>query len=279
VRNFASFIPKQIVQQLIESGTSLQLGGSRREITVLFTDVADFTAKTEKADPSQVMIYTSRYFAALSEEIMKGEGTVDKFIGDAVMAFWNAPADDPDHAVHACGAVLACLKRNDELNREFEREGWPSYITRFGLHTGDAVVGNIGSADRMNYTALGATINLASRLEGLNKAYGTRVLVSSAVRERAGRAFQFRSVDRIKPKGFAEPVTISELRGEREMSGAPELALCRRWEEVYALIERGERGEAISKLRAFLIDHPGDGVARYHAGQFRVASEQERAHE
>ncbi|MGY4376083.1 adenylate cyclase [Bradyrhizobium sp. i1.3.6] len=175
VRSFASFIPRQIVRQLIETGSSLSLGGSRREVTVLFTDVADFTAKTERADPSQVMIHTSRYFAVLSDEIMRHQGTVDKYIGDAVMAFWNAPADDPDHTVNACRAILACLAANEALNQEFWREGWPPYDTRFGLHVGDAVVGNIGSSDRMNYTALGATINLASRLEGLNKNYGTRV--------------------------------------------------------------------------------------------------------
>jgi len=123
VRNFSSFIPRQIVRQLIESGASLELGGSRREITVLFTDVADFTSKTEKADPSQVMIFTSRYFAELSEEIMNHQGTVDKFIGDAVMAFWNAPADDPDHVANACRAVLGCVRRNAELNKSFRSEG------------------------------------------------------------------------------------------------------------------------------------------------------------
>jgi adenylate cyclase len=112
IRNFSSFVPKQIVRQLIESGTSLGLGGTRREVTVLFTDVADFTAKTEKADPSQVMIFTSRYFAGLSEAIMNHRGTIDKFIGDAVMALWNAPTDDPDHTVNACEAVLACRRKN-----------------------------------------------------------------------------------------------------------------------------------------------------------------------
>ncbi|KRR09118.1 adenylate cyclase [Bradyrhizobium jicamae] len=279
VRNFSNFIPKQIVRQLIESGASLQLGGTRREVTVLFTDVADFTAKTEKADPSQVMIYTSRYFAALSEEIMKCHGTVDKFIGDAVMAFWNAPADDPDHILHACEAVLACLRRNDELNRAFEREGWPAYGTRFGLHTGDAVVGNVGSSDRMNYTALGATVNLAARLEGLNKNYGTRVLVSAAVRQRTEHVFLFRSVDTIKPKGFAEAVTISELRCERAAATDEELALSRHWNQVFASIERDEREVALLKLSGFLIDYPDDGVARYHAQQFRTAADQKSPHE
>jgi adenylate cyclase len=265
VRSFSSFIPKQIVRHLVETGTSLELGGSRREITVLFTDVADFTAKTEKADPSQVMIYTSRYFAALSDEIMRHRGTIDKFIGDAVMAFWNAPADDPDHTLSACRAVLACVRANEDLDGAFRAEGWPPYDTRFGLHVGDAVVGNVGSRDRMNYTALGATVNLASRLEGLNKNYGTRVLVSSAVRARVAHEFLFRTVDSIRPKGFAEPVEVSELRGEPAAATAEEVEMCRRWEDIYAVIARSEREAALVGLSGFLIDYPDDPLALHHA--------------
>ena len=277
IRNFSSFVPKQIVRQLIQSGASLSLGGSRREITVLFTDVADFTAKTEKADPSQVMIYTSRYFAALSDVIMSHHGTVDKFIGDAVMAFWNAPADDPDHTINACRAVLACLGKNDEVNEAFEGEGWPAYSTRFGLHAGDAVVGNVGSSDRMNYTALGATINLASRLEGLNKSYGTRILVSAAVEARAESAFVFRGVDRIKPKGFAEPVEIYELRCEQDGATAPELDFCRRWDEVYFSIEHEDPARAFAGITGFLAEYPADGVAQYHARRLRAGHPEWRA--
>ncbi|MBR0789606.1 adenylate/guanylate cyclase domain-containing protein [Bradyrhizobium manausense] len=272
VSSFASFIPRPIVQQLIETGSSLRLGGSRREVTVLFTDVADFTAKTEQADPTQVMIYTSRYFAALSDKIMRCHGTVDKYIGDAVMALWNAPADDPDHTVNACRAVLACLSANDALNREFRREGWPPYETRYGLHVGDAVVGNVGSSDRMNYTALGATVNLASRLEGLNKNYGTRVLVSAAVRARVGHAFLFRSVDSITPKGFAEPIEVSELRGELAQTKEAEMTMCRRWDEVFASIAQdGATDTTLVRLSGFLLDYPKDGIAEFHARRFRAA--------
>jgi adenylate cyclase len=242
-------------------------------VTVLFTDVADFTAKTERADPSQVMIYTSRYFAALSDEIMRNHGTVDKYIGDAVMAFWNAPSDDPDHVVHGCRAILACLAANEALNKEFRREGWPPYDTRFGLHVGDAVVGNIGSSDRMNYTALGATINLASRLEGLNKNYGTRVLVSAAVRDRAGHAFLFRSVDSIRPKGFAEAIEVSELRGELAQSDEADIAMCRSWDEVFvSFAQEGAIEMAMVRLSGFLLDYPKDGIAKYHAERFRTAA-------
>jgi adenylate cyclase len=218
---FSRFVPRRLVERLIETGTAMQLGGTRREVTLLFSDIVNFTEITEKADPTQVMQYTSRYFAAMSHEIMNHSGTVDKFIGDAIMAIWNAPADDPDHVANACTAALAFQRANDRLNAEFQKEGWPVYRTRIGLHTGEAVVGNIGSEDRMNYTVLGATVNLAARLEGLNKNYGTSILVSAALKQRAGSNFRFRSVDRIRPKGFAEAFEIYELQCE---SGNGELA-------------------------------------------------------
>ena len=164
-QTFSQFVPRRLVEQLVKTGDAMKLGGARREVTVLFTDVANFTGITENRDPAQVMQYTSRYFAALSEAIMANNGTVDKFIGDAVMAIWKAPIGDENHVANACTAVLACIEANRELNAEFQREGWPVYNTRFGLHVGDAVVGNIGSRDRMNYTVLGATVNLAARLD------------------------------------------------------------------------------------------------------------------
>lgn len=193
---------------------------------------------------------------------MKHSGTVDKFIGDAVMAIWNAPADDPDHVCHACAAALAMLRANKRLNVEFEQEGWPAYNTRFGLHVGEAVVGNIGSVDRMNYTALGAVVNLAARLEGLNKSYGTSILVSSAVRERAASEFIFRSVDQISPKGFAEAFGIFELICERG-SNSDEV-FCQDWEVVYAALKRSSAAEAELSLALFLKKYPRDGVARYY---------------
>jgi adenylate cyclase len=213
-QTFSQFVPRRLVERLVETSTPMVLGGVRREVTLLFSDVVNFTEITEKADPTLVMQYTSRYFAAVSREIMRHGGTVDKFIGDAVMAIWNAPADDPDHVTRACAAAVAFLHANDQINAEFEREGWPAYRTRIGVHTGVAVVGNIGSEDRMNYTALGATVNLAARLEGLNKNYGTSILVSDAVRSRAGPDFLFRRIDCIRPKGFAEAFEIFELKAK-----------------------------------------------------------------
>ena len=212
VHTFSRFVPKRLVKQLVETGVALRLGGSRREVTVLFTDIENFTDISEKRDPELVMLYTSRYLAALSGVIMEHKGTVDKFVGDSIMAIWNAPARDADHVAHACAAALACTVANRDLNETFQREGWPAYRTRVGLHVGEAVVGNIGSQDRMNYTVLGATVNLAARLEALNKQYGTSILVSESVRERVADRFAFRELGRVKPKGFADDVTIFELR-------------------------------------------------------------------
>jgi adenylate cyclase len=261
---FSRFVPRRLVERLIETGTPMQLGGARREVTLLFSDVVNFTEITEKADPAKVMQYTSRYFAAMSHEIMSHSGTVDKFIGDAIMAIWNAPADDPDHAANACAAALAFQRANDRLNAEFEREGWPAYRTRIGLHTGEAVVGNIGSEDRMNYTALGATVNLAARLEGLNKNYGTSILVSAALQRRTGARFLFRSVDRISPKGFAESFEIYELRCERGAADSGDCERCRQWEAVYTALRNGPLAVAETELTAFLEKYPEDQIARYH---------------
>ena len=219
VRTFASFVPKRLVQQLVATGDALRLGGSRREVTILFTDIAGFTNITEKADPEQVMIRTSRYLAVLSAAITEHGGTVDKFVGDAIMAIWNAPSDDSDHVAHACSAVLACREANRRLNIEFEREGWPAYRTRYGLHTGEAVVGTIGSDDRMAYTVLGATVNLAARLEPLNKDYGTEIIVSDAIRRQVADRFAFRPIDTITPKGFATSIRIYELLGQLDREG------------------------------------------------------------
>ena len=229
VRTFASFVPKRLVQQLVATGDALRLGGSRREVTILFTDIAGFTNITEKADPEQVMIRTSRYLAVLSAVITEHGGTVDKFVGDAIMAIWNAPTDDSDHVAHACSAVLACREANRKLNIEFESEGWPAYRTRFGLHTGEAVVGTIGSSDRMAYTVLGATVNLAARLEPLNKDYGTEIIVSDAIRRQVADRFAFRPIDTITPKGFATSIRIYELLSQLDREGEGTSGLDKSW--------------------------------------------------
>jgi adenylate cyclase len=211
--SFARFVPKEIVRRLLDRSISTELGGVREEITVVFTDVRDFTTIAESAEPDILMHQTSRYFSALTEAFLAEGGTVDKFIGDAVMVFWNAPNPQPDHVERACRAALAGRLACERLNSQFETEGLKPYFTRFGIHVGEAVVGNLGSTERMNYTALGNTVNLAARLEGLNKQFGTSILVSEGVYLRAQHCFQFRAVESVIAKGMTKETRIFELVG------------------------------------------------------------------
>ena len=162
------------------------------------------------------MQQTSRYFSVMTEAFLAEGGTVDKFIGDAIMVFWNAPHPQPDHVTRACRAALAAKAAGDRLNSEFEAEGLPRFRTRFGIHVGEAVVGNVGSTERMNYTALGNTVNLAARLEGLNKQVGTTILASEDVYLRVHDQFTFRAFDAVVAKGMTKETRIFELVGGSE---------------------------------------------------------------
>jgi adenylate cyclase len=209
--SFARFVPKDIVRGIIDRSISTELGGVRRELTILFTDVSNFTGIAEAADPDSLMRQTSRHLGALTEAFLAEGGTVDKYIGDSVMVFWNAPHLQSDHVERACRAALSAKAANDALNAQFEAEGLPPFAVRLGIHSGDAVVGNVGSAERMDYTAMGNSVNLAARLEGLNKEYGTTILVSDAVRQRAEHSFRFKPIASVIAKGMTTETRVYEL--------------------------------------------------------------------
>jgi adenylate cyclase len=209
--SFARFVPKDIVKGIVDGSISTELGGMRREVTILFTDVSNFTGITEAADPDSVMRQTSRHFATLTEAFLAEGGTIDKFIGDSVMVFWNAPHLQPDHVERACRAALSAKAASDALNTRFEAEGLSPFVVRVGIHCGDAVVGNVGSTERMNYTVLGNTVNLAARLEGLNKEFGTTILVSGAARERVEHRFRFKPIASVTAKGMSTETRVYEL--------------------------------------------------------------------
>jgi adenylate cyclase len=213
ISSFARFVPKEIVRRVVDNSISTKLGGVKQEITLVFTDVQGFTTIAESADPDVLMLQTSRYFAALTEAFLAEGGTVDKFIGDAVMVFWNAPDPQPDHVARACRAALSAKAAGERLNAAFEAEGLKPFFTRFGIHVGEAVVGNVGSTERMNYTALGNTVNLAARLEGLNKQVGTAILASEDVYKRVRDQFAFRALDAVVAKGMTKETRIFELVG------------------------------------------------------------------
>jgi adenylate cyclase len=278
LRTFGRYVPKALVKQIVQSGVTPTLGGRRQELTVMFTDVKDFTTMSEHLAPEDLMQRTSAYFETLAIAIAECRGVVDKYIGDAIMAFWNAPQPDSDHIVNACIALLKCKAANEALNAELTADGFPVFYTRFGLHCGDTVVGNVGSSDRMNYTAVGATVNIASRIEGLNKFYGTQILVSGVIRERAGSGFLMRPVDLVLPKGAETPIEIHELVAalpgndalpESLWADERDQALCKEWKNAYKTYLTRDWGSAQTAFEAMLAGFPDDPLTRVYIERCR----------
>jgi adenylate cyclase len=214
LRAFQKYLPSTLVRQLIESGEEVDIGGSKKQLTIFFSDIEGFTSITETMRPEPLMRHLCVYFDNLTSIIAKTGGTIDKFIGDSIMAFWGAPLTDEDHCQHACTAALACKQRLIELNTRWLEEGKPCFNTRIGINTGDAIVGNIGSSDRINYTVIGDAVNLASRLEQINRVYHSTITVSESVYKLVGDKFVFRMLDKVKLKGMSHVDTIYELLAE-----------------------------------------------------------------
>lgn len=214
LKSFKRYVPSALVRQLIETGESVRIGGARRQLVVLFTDVKDFTTIAEKMNPDELMENMCEYFEVMTNVIIAEKGTIDKFIGDSVMAFWGAPLAVDFPAVRAAKAALLCVKQLNELNANWQMQEKPALETRFGIHIGEAVVGNVGSSERINYTALGDTVNTASRLEGVNKVYGTQIIVSEDMHELLKDKFVVRMIDLVAVKGKTKPEFIYELMAQ-----------------------------------------------------------------
>ena len=221
--SFGHFMSKDIVAGILDGSMSTRLGGTRQEVTILFTDVENFTGIAERSEPGSLMRQTSRHFTALTEAFLAEGGTIDKYIGDAVMVLWNAPHLQHDHVTRACRAALAAKSASEALSARFEEEGLAPFVTRIGIHVGEVVVGNVGSAKRMDYTVLGASVNLAARLEALNKEYGTSILVSDAVRRRVGPTFEFRALPPVVAKGMTTETLVYELLDGTRIDDADKL--------------------------------------------------------
>jgi adenylate cyclase len=209
-RAFGHYLSPAVIERIVADPTLLTLGGERREVTVMFIDLAGFTSIAEKLDPPVLTGLLNDYLSAMTEVILDEQGTLDKYQGDAVMAFWNAPLDQPDHALRACRAVIRCRERLVGLRTAWRRHTGEDPRIRIGVHTGVCVVGNMGSRQRFDYTVLGDTANLASRLEGVNKVFGTGALVSEQTWSLVAGKIAGREVGRVKVVGRGQPVRVFE---------------------------------------------------------------------
>jgi adenylate cyclase len=216
---FGQYVPPELVDEMADNPAAYSLDAESRELTVLFSDVRGFTTLSEGLPPQQLAELMNMFLTPMTRVIHENRGTIDKYMGDAIMAFWGAPVEDPEHARHAILAAMGMMQKIDEVNAEFKRRGWPSIRIGIGINTGAMSVGNMGSEFRMAYTVLGDAVNLGSRLEGLTKGYGVSIVVSETTKA-AAPDFAYRELDRVRVKGKDKPVVIYEPLGPAEQVSA-----------------------------------------------------------
>ena len=258
---FGQYLSPEVIRRLLLNPELVE--PRKTEISVMFSDIRGFTTISEKLDAQDLAHFLNLYFSDMTRIVFDRHGTLDKYIGDAVMAFWGAPFEEPGHGARACESALDMMKRVGELQKQWEAEGKPHLDIGIGLNTGVASVGNMGSSLRYGYTALGDAVNLSSRLEGLNKDYGTHILANESTYNAAkDSGFVFRELDAIRVKGKLQPVTIYELVGRVADVSAETKGLIARFDAARAFYQSRRWQEAQNAFQAILESNPTDGPSR-----------------
>jgi class 3 adenylate cyclase/ABC-type nitrate/sulfonate/bicarbonate transport system substrate-binding protein len=268
LQSFSSFAPVDVVRGLIKSGIPLSLGVEKRNLTILFSDLENFSTRAEQSTPDALLEQMSVYFEQVTRAISEEQGTVDKFIGDGVMAFWGAPLEVPDHVLRACAGSLRAIRRMARVNEAWRAEGKPPLRVRIGLNTADVLVGNVGSSERFSYTVMGDGVNVAARLEGQNKMFGTTICISDSVYDAVASEIVARPLRRVQVKGRKQEFMVYELLGMAK-SDDPELEVRpadRRLSEMTwrasKAFEAGDLNAAARRYREILEAFPSDPVAK-----------------
>jgi len=267
---FSRYLAPEIISEIIKDPNKLNLGGEKREMTAIFTDIEDFSAISEQIDPAHLVRLLNKYLTIMSNIIMEHFGTIDKYWGDAIVAFFGAPLFNPGHPAFACRSAIAIKAAEKELNKTIVNEGLSPVpiFTRIGINTGEMVVGNMGAEKKMDYTIMGNAVNLASRIEGVNKQYNTGgILVSEYTRAKIGDEFLLRRLDRVKVVGINAPLRLYELlsaNSETEAADSERRAV-EIWEKALDLYEHKEFPAAFKLFIALMKRCPDDRVARLYA--------------
>jgi adenylate cyclase len=261
VRAMGKYIPMDLVRRLYASNAEPELGGEPLDVSIMFTDIEHFTTLAEQLPVAELARSLGCYLEVMTEAIEATDGTIDKYIGDAVMAVWNAPSPVANHATRACAAALACIAATDELYASLRWRGLPPLVTRFGLHRARVLVGHFGAPTRLAYTALGDGVNLAARLEPLCKQYGVHLLVSEDIVAEANASFRFRRIDRVAVKGKRAAVDIFELIGPLEATPS-NLSVLATYEACFTAYLTRDFAGAAERLEAQrAIDPPSAALA------------------
>jgi adenylate cyclase len=268
-QTFGQFVSPEVVDKLVADPSQIKLGGEKREMTVLFLDIAHFTTISEKMKPEALIQFLNKYLSALSQVIHDHKGTVDKYIGDCIMAFWNAPLDDPDHRLNACLAAVECQQKMAELNKDLDPTLPEVPAIRIGLNAGEMTVGLTGSEKKLAYTVIGDEVNLASRLEGANKFFGSHIMVSEAVYEGSKDKAVARELGRVRVVGKDIPIRVFELLAKQGELSA-------QWQQALPLYEKGlqqfharEFDQAALSFEGVLKVFPKDGPAFFYCNAAR----------
>ena len=261
-RAFAHYVPPAVVDDLVADAGKLQLGGEKRELTVLFSDIRGFTTLSEAMAPEDLVKLMNEYFTVMTAKVFEHRGSLDKYIGDAIMAIFGAPVAEPQHAALACRSALDMVRALQGLRESWQARGIPPIDIGVGINTGPMIVGNMGSASRFNYTVVGDAVNLASRIEHLNKEYGTSILLSEYTYLPVKDEFPLaREVDRVRVRGRAQPVRLFELIPEGRYGALDWLD---EYRAAYAVMREDDSVRAAG-LFAALHARVGDGVSAFHA--------------
>jgi len=251
------YLSPQIMEDVLSDPKKLKLGGLRKTMTVLFSDIASFTTISEKLAADDLSRELNNYLTRMTDIVFDHQGVVDKYIGDAVMAFWNAPISQPEHALLACQAALHMMQQVRDMGPQWQQFGIDHFTIRIGINTGDMVVGNMGSTRRFDYTVIGDNVNLGSRLEGINKQYGTSICISSSTYQLVRDQVVARKLDSVAVKGKSKGVAIYELRGLGHPD-IPEQQFISAFESALALYQKGKFKSALIAFQTFHHQYPDD---------------------
>jgi adenylate cyclase len=255
----ARYLSPAVSRWVLRDADRLRLGGETRTMTVLFSDLRGFTTLSHRLEPQVLVGLLNEYMTAMTEVVFRHDGVLDKYIGDAIMAFWNAPLEQPDHARLACDTALDMIERLGTLQSDWQARGLPRLELGIGLNTGPMVVGNMGSRQRLAYTVLGDAVNVAARLEGLSKEYGTRIVIGEATRAAAGDRFVYRPLDVVAVRGRDEPIAVHEIVGRAGQVSQAALELLADYERAVGLYRQRSWREAGAIFERLLQRVPNDG--------------------
>ncbi|GHV93517.1 guanylate cyclase [Spirochaetia bacterium] len=261
---FSTYVSADVVKEIVADPSRLQLGGTKRHMTALFTDVQKFSTISEQLEPEDLVSLLNRYLSAMSDVLLAEKGTIDKYEGDAIIAFFGAPLELPDHPLRACVSAITMKRLEVELNKTIREQNLSPapLLTRIGINTGSMVAGNMGTENKMNYTIMGNTVNLAARLEGVNKQYGTWILASEdTIRETGGRLLT-RKLDRVRVVGINQPVRLYELLDTLENAAPEQKQLVEVFHEALDLFEKRDWKQAAEGFREILSTAKGDAPAQ-----------------